>query len=136
MIMLPETPKWGRAVVFYNKMDLFLSYTYMCVIKSNLLVYLGQIKDPRRLQGQRHELISILLITIMSTMSGYIGYRPIGDFMRRNKSDLIKVLQPKKNCLPSFDVVRKVLKDIDFSDFSLHFIIGQSSILKLWKENG
>ena len=57
----------------------------------------------------------------MSTMSGYIGYRPIGDFMRRNESDLLKVLKPKKNCLPSFYVVRMVLKDIDFTDFSLQF---------------
>ena len=96
-------------------------FRYIYMEKSNLLDYLGQIKDPRRLQGQRHELISILLITIMSTMSGYIGYRPIGDFMRRNESDLLKVLKPKKNCLPSFYVVRMVLKDIDFTDFSLQF---------------
>ena len=88
---------------------------------TNLLDYIVQIQDPRRLQGQRHELKSILLITIMSIMSGYIGYRAIGDFMKRNKKDLILVLNPKKEKLPSFDVIRKVLVKIDFKNFSKVF---------------
>lgn len=88
---------------------------------SNLLDYLAQIKDPRRLQGQRHELQIILLITLMSIMSGYIGYRPIGDFMKRNKEDLLATLKPKKRRLPSFDVIRQVLIGIDFEQFSKQF---------------
>lgn len=87
----------------------------------NLLDYLGMIKDPRRLQGQRHELKLILLITLMSIMSGYIGYRAIGDFMRRNKEDLLDGLKPKKGRLPSFDVVRQVLIHIDFKEVSRQF---------------
>lgn len=88
---------------------------------SNLLEYLVKIEDPRRLQGQRHELQLILLITIMSIMSNYIGYRAIGDFMKRNKSDLIATLHPKKGKLPSFDVIRKVLMGINFKDISKQF---------------
>lgn len=88
---------------------------------SNLLFYLSQIPDPRRLQGQRHELTHILLITIMSIMSNYIGYRAIGDFMKRNEKDLVALLKPKRDKLPSFDVVRKVLMGIDFKDFSKLF---------------
>ncbi|MFT4152493.1 MAG: ISAs1 family transposase [Parafilimonas sp.] len=87
----------------------------------NLLKYLSRVPDPRRLQGQRHELQHILLITLMSIMSGYIGYRAIGDFMRRNKSELIAALQPKKGKLPSFDVVRAVLIAIDFQELSKQF---------------
>ncbi len=88
---------------------------------SNLLEYLVKVEDPRRLQGQRHELQLILLITIMSIMRNYIGYRAIGDFMKRNKSDLIATLHPKKGKLPSFDVIRKVLMGINFKDISKLF---------------
>lgn len=88
---------------------------------SNLLFYLSQISDPRRLQGQRHELTHILLITIMSIMSNYIGYRAIGDFMKRNEKDLVALLKPKRDKLPSFDVVRQVLMGIDFRNFSKLF---------------
>jgi len=89
--------------------------------KSNLLEYLGQIKDPRRSQGSRHDLTLILLITIMSNMSGYIGYRPIGDFITRNRSDLLSILKPNKDRLPSFDTIRQVLIRLDFSELSKQF---------------
>lgn len=89
--------------------------------KNNLLEYLSKIKDPRRSQGQRHSLEHILLITIMSIMSGYIGYRAIGDFIKANKEDLLRALQPPKNKLPSFDVVREVLIAIDFDELSKYF---------------
>lgn len=88
---------------------------------SNLLAYFSNVKDPRRLQGQRHDLELILLITTMSIMSGYIGYRAIGDFMKRNESDLLSTLKPKRGKLPSFDVIREVLIAIDFTEFSNQF---------------
>lgn len=87
----------------------------------NLLDYFDKIKDPRRSQGQRHELKFILLITLMSIMSGYIGYRPIGDFITRNRRDLLAILKPKKDRLPSFDIIRQVLIHIDFKEVSRQF---------------
>lgn len=87
----------------------------------NLLDYFSDIKDPRRLQGQRHELKLILLLTLMSIMSGYIGYRPIGDFIKRNKEDLLATLKPRKGKLPSFDIIRQVLMHIDFREVSRQF---------------
>lgn len=89
--------------------------------KSNLLDYFSEIKDHRRLQGQRHELRLVLLISLMSIMSGYIGYRAIGDFIRRNRTDLLATLKPKKDRLPSFDVVRQVLMHVDFKEVSRQF---------------
>jgi len=90
-------------------------------MSGNLLDYFGQVKDPRRLQGQRHELKLILLLTLMSIMSGYIGYRPIGDFIKRNKKDLLATLKPRKGKLPSFYVIRQVLIHIDFKEVSKQF---------------
>jgi hypothetical protein len=89
--------------------------------RGNLLEYFSRIQDPRRLQGQRHGLSLILLLTLMSIMSGYIGYRAIGDFMKRNKKDLLDSLKPKKGRLPSFDVIRQVLIHIDFQEVSKQF---------------
>jgi hypothetical protein len=87
----------------------------------NLLDHFSAIKDPRRLQGQRHELRLILLLTLMSIMSGYNGYRAIGDFIKRNRADLLTILKPNKERLPSFDAIRQVLMRIDFSEVSKVF---------------
>ncbi len=73
------------------------------------------------MQGQRHDFSHILLITLMSIMSGYIGDRAIGDFMKRNEKDLLAALTPKRGQLPIFDVIREVLMIIDFRDFSKQF---------------
>lgn len=88
---------------------------------SNLLSYFASIEDPRRAQGRRHSLNTILLLTLMSIMSGYIGYRAIGDFIKRNKADLLAALKPDKNRLPSFDVIRAVLIQLDFEQVSHSF---------------
>lgn len=93
----------------------------MAVSSKSLLCYFSKVEDPRRLQGQRHELSLILLITVMSIMSGYIGYRAIGDFMKRNRKELLDTLKPKKGRLPSFDIIREVLIHIDFKNFSKQF---------------
>ncbi len=88
---------------------------------SNLMEYLGRISDPRRPQGQRHSLELILLLALMSIMSGYIGYRAIGDFIRRNREGLLGTLKPHRDRLPSFDMVRRVLQRIDFGEASKQF---------------
>src|SRR5580698_10142062 len=88
---------------------------------TNLLTYFSKIKDPRRMQGQRHSLDLILLLTLMSIMSGYIGYRAIGDFIKRNRNELLSLLQPHKGRLPSFDAIRDVLIRVDFEQVSTQF---------------
>ena|ERR1017187_7793981 len=88
---------------------------------TNLLVYFSRIKDPRRAQGQRHSLELMLLLTLMSIMSGYIGYRAIGDFIKRNRAELLSLLDPPKKRLPSFDAIRDLLIRIDFKEVSQQF---------------
>ena len=87
----------------------------------NLVKKLEQIKNPRRGEGQRHNLVFVLLVIIMATMSGYFGYRAIGDFIKRNKADLLRYFKPQKDRLPSFSTVRRVIKGIDFEDFTAVF---------------
>ncbi len=63
----------------------------------------------------------MLLLTLMSTMSGYIGYRATGDFIKRNKAAILEHFKPKKEGLPSFYTVRRVLLGIDFQQVSQQF---------------
>jgi len=52
---------------------------------ANLIEQLRQVKDFRTLDGQRHQLWLALLFVIMGTMSGYVGYRAWGDFVKRHR---------------------------------------------------
>jgi len=87
----------------------------------SIIFYLSMITDKRRGAGRRHSQETILLIVLMAIMSGYYGYRAIGDFIERNRSDLLSYLQPKKNRLPTFFTVRRVLMNLDFEEFSQQF---------------
>jgi len=97
----------------------------------SIIEFFEKIPDRRRGAGQRHEQTFVLLLVVMSTMSGYLGYRAIGDFIKRNKESLLENLQPKKNRLPSFDTVRRVVQGIDFSLVSEQFYRWASQYVKL-----
>lgn len=87
----------------------------------SIIEFFEKIPEHRRGAGKRHCQVFILLITLMSTMSKCYGYRAIGDFIKRNESDLLEQFKPKKNRLPSFDTVRRVLQGIDFASLSTQF---------------
>lgn len=89
--------------------------------RKNIIDFFDNIPDSRRGAGQRHEQSLVLLLVLMSTMSGYLGYRSIGDFIKRNSGALLADLQPKKNRLPSFYTIRRVVQGIDFSLVSKAF---------------
>jgi hypothetical protein len=78
---------------------------------------LKQLEDVRRGARQRHSIDVILMITIMATMSGYTGYRAIGDFAKRYKKELIEYLKVEKERLPAFATIRRVLMQIDHQKF-------------------
>jgi hypothetical protein len=82
----------------------------------NLIESLGQIKDFRRKQGCRYPLLVVLLITIMSIMSGRCRYREIASFAKANKKELLKFFHLKRKRLPSHVTVREVLKGVNFDD--------------------
>jgi hypothetical protein len=86
-----------------------------------IIYYLSKIPDKRRGAGRRHSQELILLLVLMAIMSGYHGYRAIGDFIERNRAALIAYLKPEKGRLPSFDTVRRVVMGIDFGEFSRQF---------------
>lgn len=89
--------------------------------KVTLQEELKKLEDKRRSQGQRHSIDLVLMVTIMATMSGFFGYRAIGDFAVRYRRELIEYLKPSKERLPAYSTVRRVLKEIDSNAFGVIF---------------
>ncbi len=95
--------------------------------KVSLIEKLKEIEDFRRGQSRQFELDYVLMITILGTMSGFVGYRALGDFAKKYKEELIKVLKPKKPKVPSFDTIRYVLMHIDVKEIE--------KVIKEWTLN-
>ena len=82
-----------------------------------LIESLRHIPDFRRKQGRRYPLIAVLLITIMSIMSGRCRYREIAAFAKANQKELLKFFRmTKRKRLPSHVTFREVLKGVDFDE--------------------
>ena len=97
----------------------------------SIIDYLKKVKDHRWGAGQRHSLDLILLIVLMSVMSGYYGYRAIGDFIERNRNSLRSTFKPAKDRLPTFYTVRRVLIGLDFESFSQQFYQWSKSYVEI-----
>lgn len=89
--------------------------------QKNLYDMLLELDDQRRAQGRRHELRLVIILVIMATMSGFHGLRAIGDFIKKNKKELIKTFKPKKDRLPSYLTAGRALQQIDFDELTKIF---------------
>ena len=79
---------------------------------------LDTLDDPRRGQGKRHRQGFVLLIVLLATISGYLGYRAIEDFLAKHQAQLLTLFQPEKGRIPSYSTVRRVLMGVDFQQFT------------------
>lgn len=79
-----------------------------------LLECLQKIPDFRRKQGRRYPLDTLLLITIMSIMSGRCGYREIAAFAKANQQEFLRYFHLKRKRLASHVTFREVIKGVDF----------------------
>ena len=87
-----------------------------------LIESLQTISDFRRKQGQRYPLIAVLLITIMSIMSGRYRYREIAAFAKANRKELLTFFHlQKRTRLPSHVTFREILKGVDFDEVIVAF---------------
>jgi len=78
-----------------------------------LLSLLGSLPDRRRGAGKRHDQAIVLLLIILGTMNGSLGYRALGDFIAANAEYFLAVLPLKKQRLPSFSTLRRVMMQTD-----------------------
>ena len=87
-----------------------------CLIES-----LRQVKDYRTADGRRHPLWLVLLFVIMGTMSGDVGYRAWGDFVKRHRRILIEKFGIHRHGVPSYSTIRRVLMGVDFDELATIF---------------
>ncbi len=81
-----------------------------------LLGQLNQLPDTRRGAGRRHPLGVVLLVAIMSVASGMWSYRAMGDFVKANEWELLRLLGVGR--LPSYSTIRRVVQAVDFGRLS------------------
>jgi len=79
---------------------------------------LDTLDDPRRGQGKRHRQGFVLLIVLLATISGYLGYRAMEDFLTKHQGQLLTLFEPDKGRIPSYSTVRRVLMGVDFQQFT------------------
>ena len=83
-------------------------------MNANLIEKLRQVEDFRVLDGRRHPLWLVLLFVIMGTMSGYVGYRGWGDFVKRHEREFIEIFEIQKHGVPSYSTIRRIVMGVDF----------------------
>jgi hypothetical protein len=88
---------------------------------AGLIEELKKVRDFRTRKGQRHPLWFVLLLVIMGTMSGCLGYRSLGDFVKRHQQDLIETLNIPKERVPSYSTIRRVMIRVNFDDLTQVF---------------
>lgn len=86
-----------------------------------LIEGLQNISDFRRKQGRRYPLTALLLMTIMSIMSGRCRYREIAAFARANQEEFLTFFHLKCPRLASHVTFREVIKGVDFDEVNTAF---------------
>ena len=84
--------------------------------RRNLFQEFSKLQDFRRAQGRSHDLPTVMIILTMAIMSGYTGQRAMGDFVKKNRKNLLKIFKPKKDKLPSYQTLARILANIQFEE--------------------
>jgi hypothetical protein len=96
-----------------------------------LLEHLASIPDFRRGQGKMHNLDVILILMLMATLSGYFGQRATGDFFTKHYKELVEALHPKKDKLPSYQTIARVMYHLDYDQLSAAFFAWAKTVVPI-----
>lgn len=88
----------------------------MCQIA--ILEAFARLEDPRRRAGQRHTLPMCLALFTLAIAAGNRGFLAIGDWITSYREQLIDLLKPPKNRLPSYSTLRRALLHINEEQYS------------------
>lgn len=67
----------------------------------------------------------------MATMSGCFGQRPTGDFVSRHRQELVRLLHPKNNRLPSRQTISRVMQYLDYKELSSVFFSWAQTVVPI-----
>lgn len=75
----------------------------------NLIHQLKQIPDVRGSRGKRYALWQLLLLALIGSLCGYVGYRPLSAFCAENRAELEAVFAFQKGMpAPSYSTFRRL----------------------------
>jgi predicted transposase YbfD/YdcC len=79
-----------------------------------LIEQLKQIPDHRKAKGKKYSLWVILLLSLMGSLCGYIGYRPLADFAKLHQELLEELLElPPAKSTPSYSTFRRIILELE-----------------------
>ena len=99
-----------------------------------LSFHLGKIKDPRKENGKRHQLIHILILTIIGILRGFSDFDNMVDDLKYDEKELSEKLGLKHG-IPSHDTFSRVFRIIDAKEFMKAFIDWSYSAIVLGNEH-
>ena len=83
----------------------------------SLFSHLKEVKDHRRLQGQRTPLPAFLEMIVLAGMSGHFGFRAISRFITRNKEFFVARYKLRHGT-PAYSTLRNFIKELDYEELS------------------
>lgn len=87
-----------------------------------LIEQLKQIPDHRDIKGQKYLLWVVLFMSLMGSLCGYIGYRPLADFAALHQAQLEELLElPTAKSTPSYSTFRRILLAVEPSSLAAVF---------------
>ena len=99
---------------------------------NKLISIFGTIEDPRSHINQLHDLVDILLIGIISVISGAETWKQMVEFAR-SKEEFLKKFLKLENGIPSEDTINRTFSAIDSNQFESCFIEWVNSISNITK---
>lgn len=78
----------------------------------NLFEFIESLEDPRRGQGQRHQLKDVIVIILMAILSGHQGLRGFTRFAKANDEELTDILELKHG-VPCYYTFRAIINGLD-----------------------
>lgn len=80
-----------------------------------LITQLKTISDPRSPKGRRHPLWLVLFLSLLGSLCGYRGYRPLADFAKEHHSTWCELLdlKPQTTTAPSYSTFRQIFLIVD-----------------------
>jgi predicted transposase YbfD/YdcC len=79
-----------------------------------LIEQLKQIPDHRDIKGKKYILWVVLFMSLMGSICGYIGYRPLADFASLHQAELEELLElPPAKSTPSYSTFRRILLAVE-----------------------
>ena len=94
------------------------SRTESAVERIEILDAFADLPDVRRAAGKRHHMALCLALFTLAVTAGNRGFIAIGDWLKSYRSELIALFKPPKGRLPSYSTIRRVLLNLDYSDYS------------------